>query len=112
MRRMLRELLADIGYRQITETDNGVKALTQLHNARFDLLICDLIMPEMSGLELLQAIRADAKIATVAVMMISGHGCREDVTAAAQFGVKAYLLKPFTAVLLEQKLEDIFCDQG
>ncbi|AKH69990.1 Response regulator receiver domain protein [Spongiibacter sp. IMCC21906] len=104
MRRMLRNLLMDIGCRHISEASEGLSALTSLHNQRVDFLICDLDLPEMTGLDLLRAIRADKRLWETPVLMTASQANREDISHAAQAGVNGFLLKPFTAAMLEKKL--------
>lgn len=107
MRRIIRNLLTDLGYRYIGEAEDGLSALPMLHNQRFDFVITDLLMPRMSGLELLRAIRADSNLAHIPVLMITADAKREHIIAAAQAGVNAYMVKPFTAATLESKILSI-----
>nr|WP_223826264.1 response regulator [Spongiibacter pelagi] len=107
MRRIIRDLLAEIGYHHIIEAENGETALGILHNEAVDLVISDLKMPDISGLELLQAIRADHRLAHMPVMIITADAQRENILAAARAGVNAYIIKPFTAAILETKIRQI-----
>lgn len=108
MRRIIRNLLNDQGYTNISEADNGMAALPMLHNHRFDLLITDLFMPEMSGMELLRAVRADPQLESLPVLMLTSDANRDKIIEAAQAGVSAYIVKPFTAAMLESKIQQIF----
>lgn len=107
MRRIIRNLLLDLGYRYISEAEDGLSALPMLHNQRFDLVITDLLMPRMTGLALLRAIRADSNLAHIPVLMISADAKREQIIEAAEAGVNGYMVKPFTAATLEGKILEI-----
>ena len=109
MRRVMRNLLNDLGYARISEADDGSVALPMLHNQHFDLVITDLLMPEMGGLELLRVIRADSALRHIPVMIVTADAQREKILAAAQAGVDAYFVKPFTAAMLESKIRELFC---
>jgi two-component system chemotaxis response regulator CheY len=104
MRRIICNLLTDLGYRYISEAEDGLSALPMLHNQRFDFVITDLIMPRMSGLDLLRAIRADSNLTHIRVLIITADAQRGQIIAAAQAGVDAYMVKPFTAAMLENKI--------
>lgn len=108
MRRIIRNLLGDLGYRYISEADDGLAALPMLHNQHFDFVITDLLMPHMSGLELLRAIRADRRLCHIPVLMITADAHREQIIEAAEAGVNGYIVKPFTAAMLESKICRIF----
>ncbi len=108
MRRVIRNLLNDLGYANISEAEDGLSALPMLHNQRFDLVITDLLMPEMSGMELLRAMRADRGLCHIPVLMITADAQREKIIEAARAGVNAYIVKPFTAAMLESKIQQIF----
>ncbi|WP_372864306.1 response regulator [Spongiibacter sp.] len=108
MRRVIRNLLNDLGYASISEAEDGTSALPMLHNQRFDLVITDLLMPEMSGMELLRAMRADRGLCHIPVLMITADAQREKIIEAARAGVNAYIVKPFTAAMLESKIKQIF----
>lgn len=107
MRRIIGNLLVELGYRYISEAEDGLSALPMLHNQHFDLVITDLQMPRMSGLELLRAIRADNKLTHIPVLMITADAKREQIIEAAQAGVSAYVVRPFTAAILENKMLSI-----
>jgi two-component system chemotaxis response regulator CheY len=108
MRRIIHNLLSDLGYRCISEADDGLSALPILHNGRFDFVITDLFMPNMSGLELLRAIRADRNLSHIPVLMITADAQREQIIDAAKAGVNGYIVKPFNAAILESKILRIF----
>ncbi len=104
MRRIIRDLLRVIGYTNVVEAENGELALTLLYNEHFDFVITDLLMPSMSGLELLRAMRADSRLCNIPVLMITADAQREKIIEAARAGVNGYIVKPFTAAMLEGKI--------
>src|SRR5262249_11151146 len=107
MRRIVKNLLQELGYQNIQEADDGSTALPMLKAGRFDFLITDWNMPNMPGLELLKAVRADAKLAQLPVLMVTAEAKREQIVEAAQAGVSGYIIKPFTAQVLSEKLAKI-----
>lgn len=107
MRRIVKNLLHDLGYANVMEADDGNTALPILQAGGIDLLITDWNMPGMPGLELLKAVRADAKLAKMPVLMLTAEAKREQIVEAAQAGVNGYVIKPFTAVTLKEKLDKI-----
>lgn len=108
MRRIIRNLLRDLGFENVTEADDGNTALPKLQGGGFDLLITDWNMPGMTGMELLEAVRADDELKDLPVLMVTAEAKREQIVAAAQAGVNGYVVKPFTAVTLREKIEKIF----
>lgn len=110
MRRIVRNLLIDLGIRPklIQEADDGSNAMAILRNVRFDLVITDWNMPNMSGIDLLRSIREWDKIKTLPVLMVTAENDREQIIAAAQAGVNGFVVKPFSAATLEQKINRIF----
>lgn len=108
MRRIIRNLLRDLGFNNVAEADDGNTALPVLRRGGFDLLITDWNMPGMTGLELLEGVRSDSGLATLPVLMVTAEAKREQIIAAAQAGVNGYIVKPFTAVTLKEKIEKIF----
>lgn len=108
MRRIVKNLLHDLGYTNVTEADDGKTALPMLQAGNFDFLITDWNMPGMPGIELLKAVRADAKLAKLPVLMLTAEAKREQIIEAAQAGVNGYVIKPFTAATLKEKLDKIF----
>ena len=107
MRRIVKGLLNELGYSEITEADDGSTALPLLRNGSFDFLITDWNMPGMPGLELLKAVRGDARLAKLPVLMLTAEAKREQIIEAAQAGVSGYVIKPFTAVTLKEKIDKI-----
>lgn len=107
MRRIIKNLLHDLGYENVAEADDGNSALPMLQGGGFDFLITDWNMPGMAGLDLLKAVRADAKLAKMPVLMLTAEAKREQIVEAAQAGVNGYVIKPFTAVTLKEKLDKI-----
>ena len=107
MRRIIKNLLHDLGYQNVTEADDGATALPMLQAGSFDFLITDWNMPGMPGLDLLKAVRADTKLAKMPVLMLTAESKREQIIEAAQAGVNGYVIKPFTAVTLKEKIDKI-----
>jgi two-component system chemotaxis response regulator CheY len=108
MRRIVKNLLNDLGYSNTAEADDGHTALAALRAAPFDFVVTDWNMPGMTGIDLLRAIRADEKLKTLPVLMVTAEAKREQIIEAAQNGVNGYIIKPFTAQTLEEKLGKIF----
>ena len=108
MRRIVKNLLGDLGFTNTAEADDGTTALVELQKSKFDFVVTDWNMPVMTGIELLKAIRADAKLKTLPVLMVTAEAKREQIIEAAQHGVNGYIIKPFTAQTLEEKLGKIF----
>jgi two-component system chemotaxis response regulator CheY len=107
MRRIIKNLLNDLGYANVSEADDGKTALPMLQAGGFDFLITDWNMPGMPGLDLIKAVRADAKLAKMPVLMLTAEAKREQIIEAAQAGVNGYVIKPFTAETLKEKLDKI-----
>jgi two-component system chemotaxis response regulator CheY len=108
MRRIIRNLLKELGYANVDEAEDGVNALQKLRNERFDFVISDWNMPNMTGIDLLRNIRADDQLKTLPVLMVTAEAKKENIIAAAQAGASGYVVKPFTAVTLDEKLKKIF----
>ncbi len=108
MRRIIKNLLRDLGFSNTHEADDGTSGLPMLKNGDFDFLITDWNMPGMSGLDLLKAIRADEKIKSLPILMVTAESKREQIVSAAEAGVNGYVVKPFTAQTLQEKIEKIF----
>ena len=108
MRRIVKNLLNDLGFTNTAEADDGTTALVELKKARFDLVITDWNMPGMPGIDLLRAIRADPAMSTLPVLMVTAEAKRDQIIEAAQAGVNGYFIKPFTAATLKDKLDKIF----
>jgi two-component system chemotaxis response regulator CheY len=108
MRRIIKGLLQDLGFANITEADDGLTALSLLKAGNFDLLITDWNMPGMQGVELLRQVRADERMKKLPVLMLTAEAKRAQIVAAAQAGVSGYVIKPFTAATLREKIDKIF----
>ena len=112
MRRIVKNLLHDLGYANVAEADDGKTALPLLQNGSFDFLITDWNMPGMAGLDLLKAVRATEKLKKLPVLMLTAEAKREQIVEAAQAGVSGYVIKPFTAVTLKEKIDKILGAQA
>jgi two-component system, chemotaxis family, chemotaxis protein CheY len=108
MRRIIKNLLKDLGFANIQEADDGSTALPMLQQGDFDFVVTDWNMPGMQGIDLLRAIRADANLKHIPVLMVTAEAKKEQIVAAAQAGVNGYVIKPFTAATLKEKLAKIF----
>ncbi|RUR91747.1 response regulator [Pectobacterium versatile] len=108
MRRIVRNLLKELGFNNVEEAEDGADALNKLRSSAFDFVISDWNMPNMDGLELLQTIRADGALSSLPVLMVTAEAKKENIIAAAQAGASGYVVKPFTAATLEEKLSKIF----
>jgi two-component system chemotaxis response regulator CheY len=108
MRRIVRNLLKELGFTNVDEAEDGVVALQKLRNANFQFVITDWNMPNMTGIDLLKNIRADATLKHLPVLMITAEAKKENIVEAAQNGASGYIVKPFTAAVLEEKLNKIF----
>lgn len=108
MRRIIKNLLRDLGFTNTQEADDGATALPMLQNGNFDFLITDWNMPGMQGIDLLKTVRADPNLSTLPVLMVTAEAKREQIVEAAQSGVNGYIVKPFTAQTLEEKINKIF----
>jgi len=108
MRRIVKNLLTDLGFSDISEADDGKTALPMLQSGNFDFVVTDWNMPGMTGIDLLRAIRADARLAKLPVLMVTAEAQRDQIIEAAQVGVNGYVIKPFTAATLKEKLDKIF----
>lgn len=108
MRRIIKNLLRDLGFTNTYEADHGTTALPMLKNGSFDFLITDWNMPGMSGIDLLSYVRADDRIKHLPVLIVTAEAKREQIIKAAQAGVNGYVIKPFTAQVLKGKIEKIF----
>lgn len=108
MRRIIKNLLRDLGFTNTQEADDGNSALPILQSTPIDFLITDWNMPGMTGIELLKAIRADSKLHNLPILMVTAEAKREQIIEAAHAGVNGYVVKPFTAAALKDKIEKIF----
>ena len=107
MRRIIKNLLRDLGFNNTSEADDGQTALPMLQASSFDFLVTDWNMPGMTGIELLKAVRADPKLSSMPVLMVTAEQKREQIIEAAQAGVNGYIVKPFTAALLKEKISSV-----
>lgn len=108
MRRIVKNLLGELGFSNTVEADDGNSALPILKQGGIDFLVTDWNMPGMTGLDLLKNIRADEKLKTLPVLMVTAESKREQIIEAAQAGVNGYIVKPFTAATLREKIDKIF----
>ncbi|MAR00865.1 MAG: chemotaxis protein CheY [Oceanospirillaceae bacterium] len=108
MRRIVKNLLRDLGFTNTQEADDGLTALPMLQNGDFDFLVTDWNMPGMTGIDLLKKVREDERLRTLPVLMVTAEAKREQIVTAAQAGVNGYVVKPFTAAVLKEKIEKIF----
>ncbi len=108
MRRIIRNLLRDLGFENTHEADDGNTALPILRRGGFDFLITDWNMPGMDGLQLLEQVRNDDELRSLPVLMVTAEARREQIVTAAQAGVNGYIVKPFTANTLKEKIDKVF----
>ena len=108
MRRIVKNLLGELGFSNTVEADDGNSALPILKQGGIDFLVTDWNMPGMTGRDLLKNIRADEKLKTLPVLMVTAESKREQIIEAAQAGVNGYIVKPFTAATLREKIDKIF----
>lgn len=108
MRRIIKNLLRDLGFTNTHEADDGNTALPMLKNGDFDFLVTDWNMPGMTGIDLLKQIRADDSLASLPTLMVTAEAKRDQIIEAAQAGVNGYVVKPFTAQVLKEKIDKIF----
>jgi two-component system chemotaxis response regulator CheY len=108
MRRIVKNLLKQLGFANVEEAENGQEALTKLRADKFGFVVSDWNMPVMSGIELLKAIRADAGLKAIPVLMVTAEAQKENIIEAVQAGVNNYVVKPFTAEILQEKMAKIF----
>ena len=108
MRRIVKNVLRELGFSNIKEAEDGAPALHILKTSKVDFVVTDWNMPGMTGLDLLKAIRADANLKSIPVLMVTAEAKREQIIEAAQCGVNGYVVKPFTAQTLKEKMEKVF----
>ncbi|MCX7961790.1 MAG: chemotaxis response regulator CheY [Burkholderiales bacterium] len=112
MRRIVRNLLKELGYPNADEAEDGREALAKLRGGGFGFVVSDVNMPNMNGFELLRAIRADAQLKSLPVLMVTAEARKEDIITAAQAGASGYIVKPFTKATLEEKVNKILQKLG
>jgi two-component system chemotaxis response regulator CheY len=108
MRRIVRNLLKELGHTEVEEADDGNVALAALKAQKFDFVVSDWNMPNMTGIDLLKAIRADPQLRHLPVLIVTAEAKKENIVEAAQAGASGYIVKPFTAATLDEKLNKIF----
>jgi two-component system chemotaxis response regulator CheY len=108
MRRIIKNLLRDLGFTNTVEADDGLTAWPILEQGGIDFLVTDWNMPGMQGIDLLKKVRADEKLGAMPVLMVTAETKREQIIEAAQAGVNGYIVKPFTASTLKEKIDKIF----
>lgn len=108
MRRIIKNLLRDLGFTNTDEADDGNTALPMLQTGKYDFLVTDWNMPGMTGIDLLKHVRADENLKSLPVLMVTAEAKRDQIVAAAQAGVNGYVVKPFTAAVLKEKIDKIF----
>ncbi|MDR0933941.1 MAG: chemotaxis response regulator CheY [Burkholderiaceae bacterium] len=107
MRRIVRNLLKELGYTNVEEAEDGVQALAKLRSDKFDFVVSDWNMPNMDGLAMLREIRHDAALSKLPVLMVTAEAKKENIIEAAKAGASGYVVKPFTAATLDEKLGKI-----
>ncbi len=112
MRRIVRNLLKELGFTNVEEAEDGAVALSKLHAGGFEVVVSDWNMPNMDGLTLLQTMRADAELKSLPFLMITADAKKENIAAAVQAGASSCIAKPFTAATLQEKLDNIFEKMG
>ena len=108
MRRIIRNLLKELGFTNVDEAEDGLIALGKIKSGGFQFVVCDWNMPNMDGLTLLQKVRAEPEIGKIPFLMVTAEAKKENIIAAAQAGANGYIVKPFTAATLDEKLVKIF----
>ena len=112
MRRIIRNLLKEIGYEDIEEAEDGQQAFNKLKLMTFDFVVTDINMPNMNGFQLLAEVKSDEKLKHLPVLMVTAEARKEDIVAAAQAGAAGYIVKPFTKATLEEKVTLILKKMG
>lgn len=112
MRRIIRNILKEIGYANADEAEDGQAALVKLRSSEYDFVVSDINMPNMNGFQLLQSIRADETLKGLPVLMVTAEARKEDIVTAAQSGASGYIVKPFTKATLEEKVQKILLKLG
>ena len=108
MRKIVRNILGQLCIKNVDEADDGSTALPKLKQNKYDIVISDWNMPKMTGLDLLKAVRADENLKSLPFLMVTAEALKDNIVAAAQAGISDYVVKPFTAATLEEKLKKIF----
>jgi two-component system chemotaxis response regulator CheY len=108
MRRIVRNLLKELGFTNVIEAEDGVDALNKLRAGDIEFVVSDWNMPNMTGIDLLRAIRKDPALRHLPVLMVTAEAKKENIIEAAQAGASGYIVKPFTAATMDEKLKKIF----
>ncbi|MBC8432307.1 MAG: response regulator [Desulfobacterales bacterium] len=108
MRRILRNILKQIGFTDITEADDGSTALKELKKEKYDLILSDWNMPEMQGIDLLNTMKADDELKSIPFIMVTAEAQKDNIVGAVKAGVSSYIVKPFTAETISEKLKKVF----
>lgn len=108
MRRIIKNILKQLGYTNVDEADDGSTGLAKMKGNQFDLVITDWNMPNVNGLELVKAARSDEKLKTVPILMVTAEAMKENIIEAIKAGVSNYVVKPFTAEVMKEKIDKIF----
>jgi two-component system chemotaxis response regulator CheY len=112
MRRIVRNLLKEIGFANAEEAEDGAVALTMLKTSKYDFIVSDINMPNMNGFELLKNVRSDDSLKGIPFLMVTAEAKKDDIVQAAQGGASGYIVKPFTKATLEEKVQKILTKQG
>ncbi len=108
MRRIVKNILRQLGFNKTIEADDGTTALEKLKSEKVDFVITDWNMPKMTGLELVKMIRSDSELKQLPILMVTAEALQENIVAAAKAGVNNYIVKPFDAKTLSEKMSKIF----
>jgi len=108
MRKIVRNIIKQIGFKNIIEADDGKSAVKELKKGKVDLILCDWNMPEMSGIDLLKTVRSDDELKDIPFVMITAEAQKDNILEAVKEGVSNYIVKPFTAETISEKLTKIF----
>jgi two-component system, chemotaxis family, chemotaxis protein CheY len=112
MRRIVRGLLKEMGYLNADEAEDGAVALAMLRAQKYDFVVSDINMPNMTGFDLLKAVKSDSSLKHLPMLMVTAEARKEDIVLAAQSGASGYIVKPFTKATLEEKLQRIMQKQA
>lgn len=108
MRRIVKNVLKQLGFANLDEAENGQDGLQKLRTGTYDFVVSDWNMPVMTGIDMLRAIRADEKLKAIPVLMVTAEAQQSNLVEAVQAGVSNYIVKPFTAETMQEKLAKIF----
>jgi two-component system chemotaxis response regulator CheY len=112
MRRIVRNLLKEIGFANAEEAEDGAVALSMLKTSKYDFIVSDINMPNMNGFELLKSVRSDEGLKAIPFLMVTAEAKKDDIVMAAQGGASGYIVKPFTKATLEEKVQKILTKQS